>query len=84
MALCTAVYRYQAKDYIVTAGGDPTSCAGPVLLSSSEYNDWLTGLTAFGFDQTLFEIAFGSGLVLFAIGLGIGVVISTVRKLRGP
>lgn len=82
MAICTTTYLAGGRNYVITAAGDPTTCAGNILLSKAEYVDWLAQMSAFGFDQALFEKAFGAGLLLFCTGLGVGLIISTLRKAK--
>lgn len=82
MAICAAYYTSGGRTYILEGSGDPSTCAGPVLLSSAEYTNWLAQMAAFGWDAAAFNLAFLGALTLFAIGLGIGLVMSQVRKLR--
>lgn len=85
MALCVSILSQNGVNYVVSTGAsDSSSCGGSVLLSAAEYNDFLSQLTAFGFDSSLFEKAFSAGLVLYLIGLSIGFVISIIRKARTP
>lgn len=79
MAICTAV---SGSTLVIQNGVDASVCSGPVLLSAAEYTDFLAQLTAFGFDQDLFNKAFLYSLLIFVSGLGVGLVISQLRKAR--
>lgn len=81
MAVCAQLYTSLGRTYLTLGSGDPSSC-GLVVLSSTEYQSFLTNLTAFGFDQDLFAQAFMAGLLMFSISFGVGVVIANIRKLR--
>lgn len=96
MALCTATpnhFQCSAvsggtcttwgnQTIVVVQAGEPTTCAGPVLLSSTEYKDFLSASSAFGWDEAAFEVAFGGVLLLFAIGVGVGLIINIIRRGR--
>lgn len=60
----------------------PENCAGAVVLGKTEYNDFLSNITNFGWDESAFNLAVESGFMFLAIGLGVGLLISVVRKFR--
>lgn len=82
MAICTSVVTLSGQLVVSPVAGDPSACAGPVLLSSAEYINFLSLLTSFGWDSALFDKAWQGGLVIFSIGLSVGLIISLVRKIR--
>lgn len=62
----------------------PSSCLGGVLLSSTEYTEYLTSLQNFGWDLAAFEVGVGGALLAWATGIGVGLIISQIRKMRTP
>lgn len=85
MAICVTTFLQGGRYHIIQANPQPSdikTCAGNVLLSPSEYTDWLAQMTAFGFDQDLFQSSFIAALGVFVVGLGIGLIISHIRKVR--
>lgn len=76
---CTKSAQIQA---FIPNATDPTNCAGSVLLSKTEYTDFLSNIANFGWDSAAFDVAIQGGFMFFAIGLGIGLLISVVRKFR--
>lgn len=63
-------------------GFQPDNCPGSVVLSKTEYSDFLSNLANFGWDTAAFDVAVQGAFMFFAIGLGIGLLISVIRKLR--
>jgi len=79
MAICSLI---DSSGFVKLSGGDPTSCVGPVLLSSLEYQGYLGSLSNFGWDEASFDLAFGGALLLFVIGYGVGLIVNIVRRTR--
>jgi hypothetical protein len=83
MALCTQLVTSGGSELVALQSGvDPTNCAGPVLLSSSEYANFLAASMAFDFDASMFSQAFLASLFIVSIGLGAGQIISLIRRVR--
>lgn len=73
----------QATTVLVPDSGyQPSSCPGSVVLSATEYTDFLSNITNFGWDANAFNTAVQGGFMFFAFGLGVGLLISIVRKFR--
>jgi len=78
---CTKTALIQAHVPDVT---QPSSCAGSVLLSSTEYTEYLTSLQNFGWNLEAFELGVAGALLAWATGVGVGLIIGQIRKMRAP
>lgn len=78
---CTKTAQIQAH---VTDVYQANACPGSVLLSATEYTEYLTSLQNFGWNLEAFELGVAGALLAWATGVGVGLIIGQIRKMRAP